>query len=248
MQHRQPHATLDIVSRQRKASKIAATIARYADIAGAQVLDIGTGSGVIAEYLSTIVGEGGRVVGVDRINQMQTDAVEFVPVSSTALPFDDTSFDIVITNHVIEHVGGRNDQRHHLREIARVLKPSGIVYLAMPNRWAPVEPHFRLPLLSWLPRGLRTPYVRVAGRGDTYDCDPMTRRELIGLLCGCGLEGNEVTMEVLRFMARNEFGPRLGKTILACPSIALKWSMTVVPTIVFLLAKAQTDRSLAKQS
>lgn len=234
---RLPHASLDCRSRRSKAEKIAALVSRHVDLSGAHVLDVGTGSGLIAEHFSQLVGDRGRVVGVDRVNQMQTDAAEFVPVSSTALPFPDASFDVVITNHVIEHVGDRADQKHHLQEIGRVLKPAGLVYLAMPNRWSPVEPHFKLPLLSWLPRQLRTPYVRLARRGRAYDCDPMTRGELIGLCDDVGLHAEEITSEVIHFMARHELGSGLGSVVLKCPSCILRWTMPIIPTVVFILTR-----------
>src|SRR3546814_18814077 len=76
-----------------------------------------------------------------------------------------------LSNHVIEHVGNADAQRHHLDEIRRVLAPDGVVYFAEPNRWRLVEPHFRLPFLSWLPHTASDRYVRVMGRGSHYDCD-----------------------------------------------------------------------------
>src|SRR3546814_17958343 len=74
-----------------------------------------------------------------------------------------------LSNHVIEHVGNADAQRHHLDEIRRVLAPDGVVYFAAPNRWRLVEPHFRLPFLSWLPNPASDRYVRVMGRGSHYD-------------------------------------------------------------------------------
>jgi SAM-dependent methyltransferase len=38
-----------------------------------------------------------------------------------------------------------------LDEVWRVLKPGGLAYLACPNRYSLVEPHYRLPFLSWFP-------------------------------------------------------------------------------------------------
>jgi SAM-dependent methyltransferase len=55
-----------------------------------------------------------------------------------------------------------------LDEVWRVLKPGGICYLAVPNRYWPMEPHYRLLLLSWMPRSLANCYVRLAGRGTHY--------------------------------------------------------------------------------
>jgi 2-polyprenyl-3-methyl-5-hydroxy-6-metoxy-1,4-benzoquinol methylase len=63
------------------------------------------------------------------------------------LPFPDEYFDVVVSNHVIEHV---SDQQLHLSEIARVLKPNGVVYLATPNRLWPWEVHYRVLVLHYL--------------------------------------------------------------------------------------------------
>src|SRR3546814_9833619 len=71
--------------------------------------------------------------------------------SSDLLPFADDSFDVVLSNHVIEHVGEQPEQLAHLSELRRVLTPGGIGYLAVPNRWMLVEPHYRLAFLSWWP-------------------------------------------------------------------------------------------------
>ena len=81
------------------------------------------------------------------------------------MPFRSSSLDIVVLNHVLEHV---TDQTRLLSETWRVLKPKGICYLSCPNQYSLVEPHYRLPFLSWLPRGIANSYVRLTGRGKTY--------------------------------------------------------------------------------
>jgi ubiquinone/menaquinone biosynthesis C-methylase UbiE len=160
------HAALDHESRYRKARKIEALLARRKNLAGARLLDIGTGSGLVAEYFLERVGPAGAVAAVDRVRQLRTEApIEFHATEDTTLPFADESFDIVISNHVIEHVGGRRDQKNHLEEIRRVLKADGLLYLAVPNLWGMVEPHYRLPFLSWLPRPIASGLVRLSGRG-----------------------------------------------------------------------------------
>ena len=105
----------------------------------------------------------------------------FFQVNDTELPFEDKSFDAVLSNYIMEHVGNRKAQLHHLRESRRVVKESGWGYLSVPNRWRLIEPHFKLPLLSWIPQSLRSSYVRLISRGKVYDGFPPSHYELISL-------------------------------------------------------------------
>lgn len=74
--------------------------------------------------------------------------IAYVQGDACALPFPDASFDVVHSNAVIEHVGGRERQAAFVREAVRVGRR---VFLTTPNRWFPVEVHTRLPLVHWLP-------------------------------------------------------------------------------------------------
>jgi SAM-dependent methyltransferase len=178
------------------------------------------------------------VSAVDVVDErVVTDGVDFTSVEGTAVPFDDGTFDVVVSNHVIEHVGDRADQRAHLDELWRVLRPGGWVYLAMPNRWSLVEPHFRLPLLSWLPRSLRSPYVRRLGRGERYDCDPLSRRELRALLAEVGFEVHDRTVAAMGVVRRLESPRGLSRLVLAAPAGLVSLGRPVVPTEISLLRR-----------
>ena len=63
-----------------------------------------------------------------------------------ALPFADDSFDLVISNAVVEHVGERADQEHFVAEHARVGRA---FMITTPNRWFPVESHTRTVFRHW---------------------------------------------------------------------------------------------------
>ena len=75
-------------------------------------------------------------------------AIPYVQGDACELPFADGAFDVVHSNAVIEHVGGRERQEAFVHEAVRVGKR---VFLTTPNRWFPVEVHTHLPLVHWLP-------------------------------------------------------------------------------------------------
>lgn len=49
-----------------------------------------------------------------------------------------------------------------------MLRPGGVLYLGIGHRWQVIEPHHRLPFLSWLPRGAADRYMRLTGKGEHY--------------------------------------------------------------------------------
>jgi len=105
---------------------------------GAEVLDLGAGSGTDAFCAAVQVGSSGRVVGVDFTDEQIEKAirlrdrdgfaqVEFVEASIDALPFADATFDVVISNGVVN----LSPVKHRVfAEAARVLRPGGRLAIA----------------------------------------------------------------------------------------------------------------------
>ncbi len=175
---RQPHAVRDLPSRNWKAEKVARLLDLVHRPQPMRLLEIGTGSDGIAHRFDTHPSLQCDVTGVHMVdNRLIHDRCNWRQVHGTELPFDDASFDVVITNHVIEHVGDADAQHRHLLEVRRVMKPGGIGYLAVPNRWMLTEPHYKLKFLSWWPHSWRTPYLRMMRKGTFYDCEPPQVRQ-----------------------------------------------------------------------
>lgn len=107
--------------------------------AGQSVLDLGCGTGNPSILVSRIVGETGSVVGVDLSENMlavarkKADAlglsnIKFMAEDVTTLPFDNSSFDAVISRFCLMFLP---DIPGAVNEISRVLKPGGYVAAAV---------------------------------------------------------------------------------------------------------------------
>jgi SAM-dependent methyltransferase len=232
---RKPHVSEDLSSRNLKALKIECLLDLVDRLQPIRMLEIGTGSGGIAHYFGTHPRLHCDVDAVDvHDNRVVTEGYHYHQVHDTTLPFADQSFDVVITNHVIEHVGDAQAQVHHLAEIRRVMKPDGVGYLAVPNRWMLTEPHYRLIFLSWWPRGWRTPYLRMMRKGDVYDCEPLQTRQLERMLGAAGFCYRNLCVEAWRMTLEIEqkhlFGARM---LRATPDAMLAPLRRIIPTLIY---------------
>jgi SAM-dependent methyltransferase len=236
---RRPHAALDTTGRYPKAAKIHHLLSHAADAPRSEqrLLEVGTGAGVIASYFAQLEHPRYLVEAVDAVDQRQlSDGYGFQTVAGTLLPFKAAEFDVVISNHVIEHVGNADAQHEHLSEIARVLKPGGVAYLAVPSRWQIVEPHYQLAWLSWLPSAWRSPYLRWRRGISHYDCRPLARGELEHMLATSGLVYRNLLPQALEVFVRQE-GTRMPLACLAgcLPHRLVGWLAGLSPTHTYLL-------------
>jgi SAM-dependent methyltransferase len=224
--------------RRRKAEKIIRLIEERRSLRGSCVLEVGTGSGVIANALVEATGAAGSVTSVDVVDErLRGEGYRFVQVRGTILPFADGSFDIVVSNHVMEHVGDNGEQTRHLAEMGRVLRPGGLIYLAVPNRWALREPHYRLLFLSWLPAPLRSRYLRASGKGYEYDCYPPGPLMVQGLFRSAELDPENLSVRALELFGEIEQKRWVQRVTRLVPKPVLRPLALAFPTLVFALSR-----------
>ena len=169
---------------------------------GGRILDAGCGGGgmplsfaeearqVVGIDLAPRFGDAGHRLAAER----GVTNLSFTRADGQALPFADASFDMVLSHAVIEHVA---DAALYLRELARVLKPAGTMYLStapylsfagahLPRLAVPIPLHLLLgrraafPIFVWLARHapglLQEPehensFIKLARQGRPKDDD-----------------------------------------------------------------------------
>lgn len=135
---------------------------------GRTVLDVGCGSAGLA---AAVVSEGGKYVGLDYspyvlrmgrqwLSQKEIPA-DLIRATGSGLPFRDESFDSIFAFDVIEHLEwGDSQQLQFLRELRRVIRPHGMIFLTTPNKWYPFEGHTFLYFPQYLPVAVADQYIR----------------------------------------------------------------------------------------
>ncbi|HEY7693726.1 MAG TPA: methyltransferase domain-containing protein [Gaiellaceae bacterium] len=124
---------------------------------GERVLDLGSGAGTDSLVAAQMVGAGGSVTGIDMTPEMLAKArgaagvmgashVEFVEGEIESLPFEAASFDVVISNGVIDLVP---DKDAVFSEIHRVLVPGGRIQVADVTIQTPVSEEGRRNIDLW---------------------------------------------------------------------------------------------------
>jgi demethylmenaquinone methyltransferase / 2-methoxy-6-polyprenyl-1,4-benzoquinol methylase len=136
-----------------------ALVSAVAPAAGERVLDVATGTGMVAAEL--IARADCTVVGIDQSAEMLAGArarfarversrVELVQGQAEALPFADASFDALTFTYLLRYV---DDPSATMRELARVLRPGGRVAsleFGVPP-WPPARAAWRLYTALGLP-------------------------------------------------------------------------------------------------
>ena len=123
-------------------------------------------------------------------------SIRTVVANGLELPFADDEFDVAFSNAVVEHVGGRDQQRRFVAELCRVAPR---VFVSTPNRWFPIETHTLVPLVHWLPRSAADRVMHVLRRPNWDQVELLSGQELLALfpskMSACAVE-SRITISV----------------------------------------------------
>ena len=160
--------------REGRVKKAEKTLSILKDYSGSlkkfTLLDVGCSTGFMTFRYSQVFKQ---VIGIDIDRQAiqyagthnNQDNISYIIMDSQDLGFADKTFDIVTCTHVYEHVP---EAEKLMANTYRVLKHGGICYFAAGNRLCLIEPHYKLPLLSVLPKGFAHIYLKASRKGKLY--------------------------------------------------------------------------------
>ncbi|OGT33674.1 MAG: hypothetical protein A2W28_03100 [Gammaproteobacteria bacterium RBG_16_51_14] len=202
-------------------------------------LDIGCSGGfftsAITPYFNQVLGLDIDTHALKLANKSnEADNLTYLAGDSLNLPLPDKSVDLIICNHVYEHVP---DPEQMFRDIYRVLSDEGVCYLGSASMLTLIEPHYHLPFLSWLPKPLAHRYMRLCGKGDFYYENLRTYGGIQELIKDFKI--NDYTLEIIsnpdKFHARDLL-PKNG-LLSKIPLFIWKLFYRVLPTYILILRK-----------
>jgi SAM-dependent methyltransferase len=138
-----------------------------------RILDFGCGDGA---FVSQCMAAGYDTWGCDVAIERDEGRLKAIIREPYSLPFEDDSFDFIVSHQVFEHV-----QRPEVacRELARILRPGGLSIHVFPSRHRLIEPHVYVPLASfyrspwwlllWAKLGVRNEYQVGLSSREAFD-------------------------------------------------------------------------------
>jgi ubiquinone/menaquinone biosynthesis C-methylase UbiE len=206
-------------------------------------VDIGCSGGFFASELARYFDQ---VVGFDidihalRLahENIKSDNLAFVVGDSLRLPLADNSVDLIVCNHVYEHVP---DPEQMFREIYRVLNIRGGCYLGSASKLTFIEPHYHLPILSWLPKSLAHKYMKLSGKGEYYYENLRNYKEILKLIQSFVVQ--DYTLRIIKdpdMFHAYDLLPESG-FLRKVPLTLWKICYKFLPTYIFILKKNKNE-------
>lgn len=85
-----------------------------------------------------------------KVKEKIGNEVELCEASIDVLPYHDETFDVILMKDVGEHLENEENLHKALKELQRVLKSEGVIFIETPNYYFPFEAHLKIPMLPWI--------------------------------------------------------------------------------------------------
>ena len=158
------NSMFDQKSRIKKAQKTLSVLKDFlTETSNLNLLDIGCSSGIMTrEYANhfkfvTGIDLDHRAIEFAKKNIKESN-IKFLLTPIEESGFEDETFDVITCSHIYEHVPS---DIVLMEKIYRLLKPGGVCYLAAANKYNIIEPHYKLPFLSYFPKKIADIYIRL---------------------------------------------------------------------------------------
>ena len=189
--------------RIKKANKTISVLKDYLnDISSISLLDIGSSTGIMtneyAKHCKDVTGVDLASTAVQySTNQYKRENLKFICAPIEEIDFPDSSYDVITCSQIYEHVPS---DKKLMEEILRLLKPGGVCYFAAGNRFKIIEPHYKLPFLSFLPKKAANLYIKIFTNQDLYYENLKSLRNLKKLVSK--FEIIDYTLKIIKYPSR----------------------------------------------
>ncbi len=179
--------------RDLKAKKIISILQKDIIIQNKIILEIGSGFGYIIDQFQK---KGSYAIGIDKSINLVKSAkdrnknCEYIHGNGFLIPIKQNSIDVIILNHVIEHIKFKEDL---LKECNRVLREEGIIYIATPNKYFFFDPHTKIPFFGYMSEKMH----------DRYNIHNLSRKEIMELFRQYKFSYKYLSLDIIRNL--NEF-------------------------------------------
>ena len=144
-----------------------------------KVLDVGCGKGGL---IISCALRGSHAIGIDidlselriaklRAKKIDTVNLQLIRCSADILPFRNNLFDLVTPTSVLEHV---NTPEKVIKEMVRVLKSRGFIFITGPSPSFPREAHYKIFYIPYMPKKLGKIYLQLRGFNASFFLQEVT--------------------------------------------------------------------------